>query len=41
MKGINLTRLTMRFHEPQVLWEGRNARTGHELAVCAVIRAER
>jgi arsenite methyltransferase len=26
---------------PQVLSLGRNARTGHELAVCAVIRAER
>lgn len=26
---------------PQVLWQGRNARTGHELAVCAVIRAEK
>lgn len=26
---------------PQVLWLGRNARTGHPLAVCAVIRAER
>jgi len=26
---------------PQVLWLGRNARTGHELAVCAVIRAEK
>jgi arsenite methyltransferase len=26
---------------PQVLWSGRNARTGHELAVCAVIRAEK
>lgn len=27
--------------KPQVLWLGRNARTGHELAVCAVIRAEK
>jgi len=27
--------------EPQILWTGRNARTGHELAVCAVIRAEK
>jgi ubiquinone/menaquinone biosynthesis C-methylase UbiE len=26
---------------PQVLSLGRNARTGHELAVCAVIRAEK
>ena len=26
---------------PQVLWLGRNARTGHELAGCAVIRAEK
>ena len=26
---------------PQVLWLGSNARTGHELAVCAVIRAEK
>lgn len=26
---------------PQVLWLGRNARTGHELSVCAVIRAEK
>ena len=26
---------------PRVLWLGRNARTGHELAVCAVIRAEK
>lgn len=25
---------------PEVLWIGRNARTGHELARCAVIRAE-
>lgn len=29
------------FREVKVLWEGRNARTGHELAVCAVIRAEK
>lgn len=27
--------------DPQVLWLGRNARTGHELARCAVIRAEK
>jgi len=27
------------FAEAQILWKGRNARTGHELAVCAVIRA--
>lgn len=26
---------------PQVLWLGRNARTGHELSMCAVIRAEK
>jgi len=26
---------------PQVLWLGRNARTGHELAACAVIRADK
>lgn len=26
---------------PRVLWLGRNARTGHELALCAVIRAEK
>ncbi len=26
---------------PQVLWLGRNARTGHELALCAVIHAEK
>jgi SAM-dependent methyltransferase len=26
---------------PRVLWSGRNARTGHELSVCAVIRAEK
>jgi SAM-dependent methyltransferase len=26
---------------PQVLFLGRNARTGHELALCAVIRAEK
>jgi len=28
-------------HDPQVLWLGRNARTGHELSLCAVIRAEK
>jgi arsenite methyltransferase len=27
--------------DPQVLWLGRNARTGHELSLCAVIRAEK
>ena len=27
--------------EGQILWKGRNARTGHKLAVCAVIRAKR
>jgi cysteine desulfurase len=26
---------------PRVLWQGRNARTGHPLSICAVIRAER
>jgi arsenite methyltransferase len=26
---------------PRVLWLSRNARTGHELALCAVIRAEK
>lgn len=26
---------------PEVLWLGRNARTGRELAVCAVVRAEK
>ena len=34
----------MQFHgmvNPQVLWLGRNARTGHELAACAVIRAQK
>jgi arsenite methyltransferase len=34
----------MRSHglvNPQVLWSGRNARTGHELAVCAVISGEK
>ena len=25
----------------EILWLGRNARTGHELARCAVIRAEK
>ncbi|MGA2192028.1 MAG: methyltransferase domain-containing protein [Nitrospirota bacterium] len=27
------------FRDPKVLWSGRNARTGHKLAVCAVIKA--
>lgn len=27
------------FKDPQVLWSGRNARTGHKLAICAVIKA--
>ena len=41
-KAEFLARLTaVGFREPQVLWEGRNARTGHELAICAVIRAEK
>lgn len=26
---------------PRILWMGRNARTGHELSLCAVIRAEK
>ncbi len=25
----------------QILWKGRNARTGHELSMCAVIRADK
>lgn len=25
--------------DPEILWSGRNARTGHELALCAVIKA--
>ena len=29
------------FHEPKVLWKGRNARTGHRSAICAVMRAEK
>lgn len=29
------------FRSAEVLWKGRNARTGHELAICAVIRAEK
>jgi SAM-dependent methyltransferase len=29
------------FANPQVLWSGRNARTGHKLAICAVIKAEK
>ncbi len=29
------------FSNPKILWTGRNARTGHELALCAVIRAEK
>ena len=27
--------------DPRILWVGRNARTGHELSLCAVIRAEK
>ncbi len=39
---VFLERLTgSGFRESCVLWRGRNARTGHELAVCAVIRAEK
>jgi arsenite methyltransferase len=29
------------FRNARILWKGRNARTGHKLAVCAVIRAEK
>lgn len=29
------------FSNPQVLWLGRNARTGHEASLCAVIRADK
>jgi len=29
------------FARPKVLWSGRNARTGHELSIGAVIRAEK
>lgn len=29
------------FRDAQILWKGRNARTGHKLAICAVIRAEK
>ncbi len=29
------------FSKPKTLWTGRNARTGHKLALCAVIRAEK
>ena len=29
------------FANPRVLWSGRNARTGHEASICAVIRAEK
>ena len=37
-----LARLTRSgFDRPQVLWAGKNARTGHELALSAVIRAEK
>ncbi|MHC4202761.1 MAG: methyltransferase domain-containing protein, partial [Planctomycetota bacterium] len=32
---------TVGFARAQVLWKGRNARTGHELSTCAVIRAVR
>ncbi len=28
-------------NNPRILWTGRNARTGHELALCAVITAEK
>jgi SAM-dependent methyltransferase len=37
-----LTRLRAAgFGDVEVLWKGRNARTGHKLAVCAVIRARK
>ena len=37
-----LARLKMNgLANPRVLWLGRNARTGHELALCAVLRAEK
>ena len=29
------------FSNSKILWLGRNARTGHELSLCAVIKAER
>jgi ubiquinone/menaquinone biosynthesis C-methylase UbiE len=29
------------FRNASALWKGRNARTGHKLALCAVIRAEK
>jgi SAM-dependent methyltransferase len=29
------------FTDPRILWKGRNARTGHKSALCAVIRAEK
>lgn len=29
------------FNKAEILWTGRNARTGHKLALCAVIRAEK
>ena len=32
---------TVGFRNVQVLWKGRNARTGHKLAVCAAMRAEK
>lgn len=41
-KGDFLKRLeSAGFSNPKILWLGRNARTGHELALCAVIRAEK
>lgn len=37
-----LKRLNMcGFADPRILWKGRNARTGHPSALCAVIRAEK
>jgi arsenite methyltransferase len=32
---------TSGLRRPQVLWLGRNARTGHELSLCGVVRAEK
>lgn len=29
------------FLKPKILWKGRNARTGHRSAICAVMRAEK
>lgn len=37
LRSLELARLS----NLKILWIGRNARTGHELALCAVIRAEK